>query len=156
MTAVFFNIRGDTKLSSYLHFLVSLFCGESEGKKWSLTELIEELSNINDLKRIRFTTSHPNDMDDELINAFAVHKKLMPYLHLPIQSGSNRILKAMNRKHTTESYKDIISALRVARPDILLSGDFIVGFPGETEEDFEQTIDLVRIMVMWRHYLDEE
>ena len=131
---------------------VNAYHGESEGKKWSLTELIEELSNINDLKRIRFTTSHPNDMDDELINAFAVHKKLMPYLHLPIQSGSNRILKAMNRKHTTESYKDIISALRVARPDILLSGDFIVGFPGETEEDFEQTIDLVKEIKFGQSY----
>ena len=131
---------------------VNAYHGESEGRKWSLTELIEELSNINDLKRIRFTTSHPNDMDDELINAFAVYKKLMPYLHLPVQSGSDRILKAMNRKHTTKSYKDIISALRVVRPDILLSGDFIVGFPGETEEDFDQTIDLVKEIKFGQSY----
>ena len=131
---------------------VNAYHGESEGLKWSLTELIEELSNIESLARIRFTTSHPNDMDEELINAFAIHKKLMPYLHLPVQSGSDRILKAMNRKHTAKYYKDIIFALRSARPDILLSGDFIVGYPGENQEDFEDTINLVEEIKFGQSY----
>jgi tRNA-2-methylthio-N6-dimethylallyladenosine synthase len=83
-------------------------------------------------------------MDEELISAFGTHEKLMPYLHLPVQSGSDRILKAMNRKHTSKSYKQIIKSLRSIRPDLLLSGDFIVGFPGETDLDFQETLDLVR------------
>jgi len=123
---------------------VNAYHGESEGHSWSLTRLIEELSTIQDLLRIRFTTSHPNDMDEELISAFGTHEKLMPYLHLPVQSGSDRILKAMNRKHTSKSYKQIIKSLRSIRPDLLLSGDFIVGFPGETDLDFQETLDLVR------------
>ena len=123
---------------------VNAYHGEFEGHSWSLTRLIEELSTIQDLLRIRFTTSHPNDMDDELISAFGTHEKLMPYLHLPVQSGSDRILKAMNRKHTSKSYKQIIKSLRSIRPDLLLSGDFIVGFPGETDLDFQETLDLVR------------
>lgn len=123
---------------------VNAYHGEFEGQSWSLTRLIEELSTIQDLLRIRFTTSHPNDMDEELISAFGTHEKLMPYLHLPVQSGSDRILKAMNRKHTSKSYKQIIKSLRSIRPDLLLSGDFIVGFPGETDLDFQETLDLVR------------
>ena len=123
---------------------VNAYHGEAEGHSWSLTRLIEELSTIQDLLRIRFTTSHPNDMDEELISAFGTHEKLMPYLHLPVQSGSDRILKAMNRKHTSQSYKQIIKLLRSIRPDLLLSGDFIVGFPGETDLDFQETLDLVR------------
>ena len=123
---------------------VNAYHGEFEGHSWSLTRLIEELSTIQDLLRIRFTTSHPNDMDEELISAFGTHEKLMPYLHLPVQSGSDRILKAMNRKHTSKSYKQIIQSLRSIRPDLLLSGDFIVGFPGETNLDFQETLDLVR------------
>ncbi|MBT4283705.1 MAG: tRNA (N6-isopentenyl adenosine(37)-C2)-methylthiotransferase MiaB [Rhodobacteraceae bacterium] len=123
---------------------VNAYHGEFEGHSWSLTRLIEELSTIQDLLRIRFTTSHPNDMDEELISAFGTHEKLMPYLHLPVQSGSDRILKAMNRKHTSQSYKQIIKLLRSIRPDLLLSGDFIVGFPGETDLDFQETLDLVR------------
>ena len=110
----------------------------------TLPQLIKELSKIEDLKRIRFTTSHPNDMTQELIDAHGEVKKLMPYLHLPVQSGSDKILKAMNRKHTTKSYLKVIEKLRIARPDIALSGDFIVGFPGETNDDFEQTLELVR------------
>ena len=85
---------------------------------------------VDGLERIRFTTSHPNDMDDELIAAHGNEPKLMPYLHLPVQSGSDKILKAMNRKHTAESYLRLIERLRASRPDLLLSGDFIVGFPG--------------------------
>jgi tRNA-2-methylthio-N6-dimethylallyladenosine synthase len=110
----------------------------------TLPQLIRELSKIDDLKRIRFTTSHPNDMTQELIDAHGEMEKLMPYLHLPVQAGSDKVLKAMNRKHTAESYLKIIERLRVARPDLALSGDFIVGFPGETDADFEETLDLVR------------
>ena len=105
--------------------------------------LIRELAKIDGLERIRYTTSHPTDMTDELIAAHAEVGKLMPYLHLPVQSGSNRILKAMNRSHTAETYLAILEKMRAARPDVALSGDFIVGFPGETEEDFAQTLNLV-------------
>ena len=114
------------------------------GHKNGLWGLIWQLSEIEDLERIRFTTSHPNDMDAALIDAHGKCKKLMPYLHLPVQSGSNRILKMMNRKHTRESYFSVVDSIRDARPDLLLSGDFIVGFPGETDEDFSDTLDLIR------------
>ncbi|MDU8946190.1 tRNA (N6-isopentenyl adenosine(37)-C2)-methylthiotransferase MiaB [Ovoidimarina sediminis] len=113
------------------------------GHEGGLAGLIWALAEIGDLKRIRFTTSHPNDMDDALIEAHGACEKLMPYLHLPVQAGSDRILKAMNRKHTAESYIRLIGRLRAARPDLLLSGDFIVGFPGETEADFAETLALV-------------
>jgi tRNA-2-methylthio-N6-dimethylallyladenosine synthase len=115
-----------------------------EGGEWGLARLIRELARIDGLARIRFTTSHPNDMEDDLIAAHGDCDKLMPYLHLPVQSGSDRILKAMNRKHTAQSYVALIDRLRAARPDLLLSGDFIVGFPGETDADFEDTLALVR------------
>jgi len=105
--------------------------------------LIRELAKIDGLERIRYTTSHPADMTDELIAAHSEVGKLMPYLHLPVQSGSNRILKAMNRSHTVESYLATLEKMRAARSDIALSGDFIVGFPGETEEDFDATMNLV-------------
>jgi len=108
-----------------------------------LAELIRTLAKIDGLERIRYTTSHPMDMDDALIAAHGEVEKLMPYLHLPVQSGSNRILKAMNRSHTAETYLAILDKMRAARPDIALSGDFIVGFPGETEEDFEATLQMV-------------
>ncbi len=112
------------------------------GGDWSLARLIRQLAAIDGLERIRFTTSHPNDMTDDLIAAHGEEPKLMPYLHLPVQSGSDRVLKAMNRKHTAASYIDILRRMREARPDIALSGDFIVGFPGETDEDFEATLAL--------------
>ncbi len=108
-----------------------------------LAGLIRQLADIDGLERIRFTTSHPNDMDDDLIRAHGEIEKLMPYLHLPVQSGSDRVLKAMNRKHTSKSYVELIDRIRAARPDIAMSGDFIVGFPGETEADFQDTLDLV-------------
>ena len=114
------------------------------GHEGGLAGLIWALDKVDGLERIRFTTSHPNDMDDALIEAHGTCDKLMPYLHLPVQSGSDRILKAMNRKHTGESYIKLIAKIRAARPDLLLSGDFIVGFPGETDEDFEDTMQLVR------------
>jgi tRNA-2-methylthio-N6-dimethylallyladenosine synthase len=108
-----------------------------------LADLIRALAEIDGLARIRYTTSHPADMTDELIAAHGEVEKLMPYLHLPVQSGSNRILKAMNRSHTAESYLRTLEKMRAVRPDIALSGDFIVGFPGETEEDFEATLQIV-------------
>jgi tRNA-2-methylthio-N6-dimethylallyladenosine synthase len=108
-----------------------------------LADLIRALAKIDGLERIRYTTSHPADMNDALIAAHGEVDKLMPYLHLPVQSGSNRILKAMNRSHTAETYLRILERMRAARPDIALSGDFIVGFPGETEEDFLATLSIV-------------
>jgi tRNA-2-methylthio-N6-dimethylallyladenosine synthase len=108
-----------------------------------LAELIRELATIDRLERIRYTTSHPADMTDALIAAHGEVDKLMPYLHLPVQSGSNRVLKAMNRSHTAETYLRTLEKMRAARPDIALSGDFIVGFPGETEADFEATLSIV-------------
>lgn len=114
-----------------------------KGGTASLGALIVALADINGLERIRYTTSHPRDMDDELIAAHADIKKLMPYLHLPVQSGSDRVLDAMNRQHTAEHYLDIIKRIRKARPEIALSSDFIVGFPGETDAEFEETLALI-------------
>ncbi len=124
---------------------VNAYHGEGpDGRDWSLARLIRELAEIDGLDRIRFTTSHPNDMQDDLIRAFAEVDRLMPYLHLPVQSGSDRVLKAMNRRHGAADYIALVERIRAARPDLLLSGDFIVGFPGETEEDFQATLELVR------------
>jgi tRNA-2-methylthio-N6-dimethylallyladenosine synthase len=122
---------------------VNAYHGAHDGGTWSLARLIRRLAEIDGLARIRFTTSHPNDMDDDLIAAHGDCGKLMPYLHLPVQSGSDRILKAMNRKHTAASYLALVDRLRAARPDLALSGDFIVGFPGETEADFDATRAIV-------------
>ena len=113
------------------------------GGEWRLAELIRELAEIPNLQRLRYTTSHPRDMTSDLIRAHGEIEILMPYLHLPVQSGSDRVLSAMNRQHTSENYLDIIEAVRAARPNIALSSDFIVGHPGETEEDFEDTLTLV-------------
>ena len=113
------------------------------GSQWRLGDLLYRLAEIDGLKRLRYTTSHPRDMDDSLIDAHGNLEMLMPYLHLPVQSGSDRILKAMNRQHKAEDYLKLIERIRKARPDIAFSGDFIVGFPGETDEDFEATIKLV-------------
>ncbi|MXY35113.1 MAG: tRNA (N6-isopentenyl adenosine(37)-C2)-methylthiotransferase MiaB [Boseongicola sp. SB0664_bin_43] len=118
---------------------VNAYRGHEDG----LAGLIRELAEIDELARIRFTTSHPSDMSGSLIATFGEVEKLMPYLHLPVQSGSDMVLKAMNRKHTAEQYMRTIERVRASRPDILLSGDFIVGFPGETEADFEDTLALV-------------
>jgi tRNA-2-methylthio-N6-dimethylallyladenosine synthase len=116
---------------------------DANGNVSNLAKLIKELSQIKNLQRIRYTTSHPRDMDEELILAHKEEEKLMPFLHLPIQSGSNNVLKMMNRKHTRQDYFKIIERLRIARPDIGLSSDFIVGFPGETDQDFRDTINLI-------------
>ncbi|MFZ5618740.1 MAG: tRNA (N6-isopentenyl adenosine(37)-C2)-methylthiotransferase MiaB [Pseudomonadota bacterium] len=115
-----------------------------DGGAWGLGELCRALAKIDGIARLRFMTSHPRDMNDALIAAFGEEEKLMPYLHLPAQAGSNRILEAMNRGHTAADYFALIEKIRDARPDIALSGDFIVGFPGETNEDFEATLSLVR------------
>jgi tRNA-2-methylthio-N6-dimethylallyladenosine synthase len=111
---------------------------------WGLGRLIREMAGIPGLARIRYTTSHPNDMEDDLIEAHADVPQLMPYLHLPVQSGSDRILRAMNRKHDAAHYLQLIERIRAARPDMLFSSDFIVGFPGETDQDFNDTMDLIR------------
>ena len=118
---------------------VNAWADESRG----LADLIRTLAKIDGLERIRYTTSHPADMTDALIAAHGEIDELMPYLHLPVQSGSNRILRAMNRSHTAETYLAILDKMSKARPDIALSGDFIVGFPGETEDDFEATLRIV-------------
>ena len=124
---------------------VNAFHGEGPGgTPWTLGRLIRELAGIEGLLRLRYTTSHPNDMDDDLIAAHAEVPQLMPYLHLPVQSGSDRILKAMNRKHSAAHYLALVDRIRAARPDILLSSDFIAGFPGETEADHRATLDLIR------------
>jgi tRNA-2-methylthio-N6-dimethylallyladenosine synthase len=116
----------------------------ADGREWGLGELVRRLATIKGIDRIRYTTSHPRDMDDALIEAHRDLPELMPYLHLPVQSGSDRILKAMNRRHTAAEYVKLVERIRAARPDIALSGDFIVGFPGETDADFEDTMQLVR------------
>ena len=123
---------------------VNAYHGDGPSGAENLGGLIRTLAKVDGLERIRYTTSHPNDMDDGLIAVHADEPKCMPYLHLPVQAGSDRVLKAMNRKHTAESYIRVIERVRAARPDIALSGDFITGFPGETEEDFEATMELVR------------
>jgi tRNA-2-methylthio-N6-dimethylallyladenosine synthase len=124
---------------------VNAYRGASaNGVPVSLAQLVAELSQVSGIERIRYTTSHPRDMSDDLIEAHATNSRLMPYLHLPIQAGSDRILKAMNRGHTVDHYLKLIGRIRSARPDIAISGDFIVGFPGETETDFEATLSVVR------------
>lgn len=114
-----------------------------DGKEWTLARLIYAVAEIDGVQRIRYTTSHPRDMHDELYNAHRDVPQLMPFLHLPVQSGSNAVLKAMNRKHDRDDYFRIIDKLRDARPDLALSSDFIVGFPGESDQDFEDTMDLI-------------
>jgi len=123
---------------------VNAYHGAGDTGDMTLAQLIRALAKVDGLERIRYTTSHPNDMDDDLIAAHGEVPELMPYLHLPVQSGSDRILKRMNRSHTADSYLRLLERIRAARPDIILSGDFIVGFPEETDADFEATMDLVR------------
>jgi tRNA-2-methylthio-N6-dimethylallyladenosine synthase len=123
---------------------VNAWHGEGpDGKPWGLGDLLYHLAEIDGIARLRYTTSHPRDMDMRLIEAHRDLPKLMPYLHLPVQSGSDRILKAMNRRHKAEDYIRLIDQIRDVRPDLALSGDFITGFPGEADEDFEDTIRLV-------------
>jgi tRNA-2-methylthio-N6-dimethylallyladenosine synthase len=124
---------------------VNAYDGEGpDGKPFTLAKLAYALAEIPGLDRIRYTTSHANDMSDDLIAAHADLDALMPYLHLPVQAGSDRVLRLMNRKHGRQQYIDLIARIREARPDMAIAGDFIVGFPGETDRDFEDTLDLVR------------
>jgi tRNA-2-methylthio-N6-dimethylallyladenosine synthase len=122
---------------------VNAWTGEDSGGAIGLDGLIRALDRLPGLKRIRYTTSHPNDMSDGLIRAHAEVEKLMPYLHLPVQAGSDRVLHAMNRRHTRDGYLRLLDRVRAVRPDIALSGDFIVGFPGETEAEFAETLSIV-------------
>jgi len=113
------------------------------GEDWSLARLCDAIAGIEGIKRIRYTTSHPRDMGDDLIAAHGENPKLMPYLHLPVQSGSDTVLEAMNRQHTSDDYRRLIERIRKSRPDIALTSDFIVGFPGESDADFEATLRLI-------------
>lgn len=137
-------VDGGSKEITLLGQNVNAWTSEDDkGRHQGLDGLIRALDKLDGLERIRYTTSHPNDMTQALIDAHGDVPKLMPYLHLPVQSGSDPILKAMNRSHTTKSYLDILHRIREVRPGIAISGDFIVGFPGETDEDFEKTLALV-------------
>ena len=148
-------VAGGTREIALLGQNVNAYAGEAPGGVgvgvgvgvgggvWGLGRLIRELAEVEGLERIRYTTSHPRDMDDDLIAAHADVPALMPYLHLPVQSGSDRILAAMNRRHTAADYRRTVDRLRAARPDLALSSDFIVGFPGETDKDFAATLKLV-------------
>ncbi len=132
---------------------VNAYHGEAaDGSTWSLARLADALAEIDGLERIRYTTSHPRDMSDDLIAAHASNDKLMPYLHLPFQAGADRILAAMNRKHTTAEYLGLVEKIRRARPDIALSTDIIVGFPGETDAEFEETLKVVETVVFAQAY----
>ncbi|MEP6829586.1 MAG: tRNA (N6-isopentenyl adenosine(37)-C2)-methylthiotransferase MiaB [Rhizomicrobium sp.] len=117
---------------------------DADGKSWSLARLIEAMAGIDAVLRIRYMTSHPRDMGDDLIQAHGDIEKLMPFLHLPVQSGSDSVLAAMNRQHTANEYRELIGRIRKSRPDIAFSSDFIVGYPGESDADFEATLQLVR------------
>jgi tRNA-2-methylthio-N6-dimethylallyladenosine synthase len=122
---------------------VNAYRGADDLGQSSLAKLVNHLSQIKGIERVRYMTSHPRDMSDDLIDAHAANEKLMPFLHLPVQSGSDKVLKAMNRGHDAKHYLNIIERMRKARPDIAISGDFIVGFPGETDQDFADTLKLV-------------
>ena len=138
-------IDGGAKEITLLGQNVNAWTGEDDaGRAQGLDGLARALDRLPGLQRIRYTTSHPNDMTDGLIAAHGDVEKLMPFLHLPVQSGSDRILKAMNRSHSAKSYRDVLDKVRKVRPDIALSGDFIVGFPGETDVDFEATLQIIR------------
>jgi tRNA-2-methylthio-N6-dimethylallyladenosine synthase len=137
-------VRAGVREITLLGQNVNAYHGAGEdGRDWSLARLLRRLAAVPGLCRLRYTTSHPRDMDDDLIDAHRDLPELMPYLHLPVQSGSDRILAAMNRRHTSADYLRLIDRVRAARPDIALSGDFIVGFPGESDADFEDTVRLV-------------
>ena len=123
---------------------VNAYSFKEKIKEYRISDLINKLESYSELKRIRYTTSHPRDMTDDLIECYSTNKKLMPFVHLPIQSGSNKILKLMNRKHTVEQYVEIYEKLKKINPNIEFSSDFIISYPGETDNDFKDTINLVR------------
>ncbi len=137
-------VAGGVRELTLLGQNVNAYHGEGpDGATWSLARLIDAIAEIDGLQRLRYTTSHPNDMSEDLIAVHRDNPKLMPYLHLPFQAGSDRILGAMNRKHTALEYRRLIDRIRTARPDIALSTDIIVGFPGETEAEFAETLKMV-------------
>jgi len=137
-------VRGGAREITLLGQNVNAYHGEGpDGREWRLGELIRELAELTGIDRIRYTTSHPRDVDDELVAAHRDVPQLMPFLHLPVQSGSDRVLAAMNRRHTVADYRRTVERLRSARPDLALSTDLIVGHPGESSQDFRATMDLV-------------
>ena len=137
-------IKNGVKEITLLGQNVNAYSFKNNNKEFRLSNLINELEKYSELKRIRYTTSHPIDMTDDLIDCYKTSKKLMPFVHLPIQSGSNKVLKLMNRKHTVEEYINIYEKLIKINPDIKFSSDFIISYPGEEDRDFEQTINLVK------------
>jgi tRNA-2-methylthio-N6-dimethylallyladenosine synthase len=136
-------IRNGAKEITLLGQNVNAYEYKNHNKKYRLSHLLFELNSLKELKRIRYTTSHPNDVTKDLIKAHKDCEKLMPILHLPVQSGSSKILKAMNRKHSANEYNKIITSLKQAKPNIRFSSDFIIGYPGETERDFQETLELI-------------
>jgi len=137
-------IKNGTKELTLLGQNVNAYCYNDRGKSYKLSDLILELEKIKELKRIRFTTSHPRDMTEDLIECYSISSKLMPFIHLPIQSGSNKILKLMNRNHNVEKYLDIYKRIKQINSKTEFSSDFIVGYPGETDNDFNDTLNLVK------------
>ncbi len=138
-------VKTGTREITLLGQNVNAYRGEGpDGARWGLAKLIRHLVRVTGVERLRYTTSHPRDMDDDLIAAHGDVEQLMPFLHLPVQSGSDRILRAMNRGHRCDDYLELVERIRASRPDIALSSDFIVGFPGETDADFEATLELVK------------
>ena len=131
---------------------VNAYCSNENGKQYKLSDLIMSLEKINELKRIRYITSHPRDMSEDLIECYANSKKLMPFIHLPIQSGSNKILKLMNRKHKVEDYIVTYKKLKKINMNIEFSSDFLIGYPGENEDDFEATLHLIKKLKFLNSY----
>ena len=137
-------IKNGAKELTLLGQNVNAYFYKDGDKSYKLSNLILELEKITELKRIRYTTSHPRDMTDDLIECYSSSKKLMPFVHLPIQSGSNRILKLMNRGHKVEKYLEIYKKIKVINNDVEFSSDFIIGYPGEMDSDFSDTMELVK------------
>ena len=136
-------VKNGVKEITLLGQNVNAYLYKEGNKEYKISDLIDYLDKINEIKRIRYTTSHPKDMTDDLIECYKKNKKLMPFVHLPIQSGSDRILKLMNRKHKVEDYLDTYYKIKKINPDIEFSSDFIIGYPGETDEDFSNTLKLL-------------
>ena len=137
-------IKNGAKEIIFLGQNVNAYSYIDNSKEYRLSNLINSLENYSELKRIRYTTSHPKDMTDDLIDCYSTSKKLMPLVHLPIQSGSNKILKLMNRKHTVETYIDVFKKLKKINPEIEFSSDFIISYPGESNDDFNETLNLIK------------